>query len=228
MDGVKEVLARRGTGLRQGQPPRPHTEVAPRTGGWRDEDIWPLPFPYRLPKAEQLANGWYPASLPGPACLRATHRQTEVSLKRSVNCLQARETCRIRAFRTGPGPREAETLPPSPGRSHFLASSPEIPASFKASGCSLPEHGVTSEVTGWTSRSILAGNLHVSGAGGVRVLDRGQRPGPFTALTPGEPESSGNRHLLNMRTRTQRVNLCLCRARWEVLANNYHLQFSQA
>lgn len=165
MDGAKAVLARRGPGLRQGQPLPRLTELAPGAGGWRDEDICLLLLPYQLPRAEQQASGWCPAS-PTPGCLRGhTQTQTEVSAARTVNCVQARATCRIRAFRTGPGPRQAETSPPSPRHSHFLPGAPEIQARFKAGGCSQPEHGVTSEVTGWTSRSMIAGNLHVSGAG---------------------------------------------------------------
>lgn len=123
------------------------------------------------------------ASLPQSwLAVRATHKQTEVSLKWMVNYLQVKGTCRIRAFRTGPGHMGAEALSPPPGHSHFLASSPEIQVSFKAWGSRPPEHGVTSRVTEWTRRSVLAGKVPVNDAGQIGVLNKGA---PVSAKQPG-------------------------------------------
>lgn len=165
--GPENVLER-GAGLRQGQL---SCSIAPRRGDWM-RSLTPLSyFSTASPKQRtSQTSGCFPpmggplagASLLGPSWLRGPHTDTELSLKWTANCLQARETCRIRVFRIGPGQRD---LAPAPSHSHFLASFLEIQVSFKAWGCSLPEHGVASEVTSWTSRSILAGNLHVSDAG---------------------------------------------------------------
>lgn len=114
------------------------------------------------------------------------------------------------------GPWQAETLPPSPRHSHFLSGAPEIQAGFKARGCSQPEHGVTSEVTGRTSRSMLAGNLHVSGCWLSHDSEQGGNSLVFSLrFTPREPESSRNEHSPNIHTHTRITNACICRAWWE-------------
>lgn len=141
--GPEEVLAR-DAGLRQGQPLRQHTELDLGRGRWTHEDIQPLLFPHPLPKSEKQANGWFPppgipqagTSLPGPGWPRGPHTdiQTEVSLKWTVNCLQVRESCGMRAFRTGPGHMGRRDPAPTPWQLSFPCRLSRNPGQFQSLG----------------------------------------------------------------------------------------------
>lgn len=165
MQGVQGHSPRRWQG-QDGSPGLGRLGQTPGAGGWRDEDICLLLLPYQLPPAEQQASGWCPWA-------ERPHTDSDRGLC-SGQLIVSRPGRPAGLGLSGldRGPWPAETLPPTPRHSHFLSGAPESPAGFRARGCSQPEHGVTSEVTGRTSRSMLAGNLHVSGAGSATILNK--------------------------------------------------------
>ena len=144
-------------------------QAAWRVGPW--ERRMESEFTFHLPQEKQ-AGGCLPSLRPPSAGASLTgpgegHTQTQRSLRNGQLIIsRPGRPAELSFSGLDQGTGEAETLPHRPLRhSHFLASFLEIQVTFKAWSCRLLEHGVASEVTGWTSRSILAGNLHVSDAG---------------------------------------------------------------